>query len=89
MSVQQIERQNRCLKDQDVEELCRNLGTSVVQEINLSNNLLSLNSLKTLFKFIQKNKTVQRIIMENNRVDTGNKEKVIKEFKKKGVELLL
>lgn len=84
-----IDRQSRGLKDKDVEELCRTLGTTQVQEINLSDNNLSLNSLKILFKFIQKNKTVQRIVMKNNKVETGNKEKVVKEFKKKGVELLI
>lgn len=65
------------------------LGKTEVSLLNLANNKLTLASLKVLFKFIQKNKYVKEINMINNSVETGNKNKVIKEFKKKGVELIL
>lgn len=48
--------------------------------MNLNDNKLTLKSLKYLFKFIQKNKHIQKINLSNNAVDIKDKEKVIKEF---------
>lgn len=80
-------KQGLSLTDVDVDQLIFQIGNQDIREINLSNNKLTLKSLKNLFKFVQRNKNVKMINVENNQLDQVNKDRISKEFEKKGVTL--
>lgn len=65
------------------------LGQKKFSKLFLQGNLLSMKSLEILFKFVQRNKNVKMIDVRENQIETRNREKLEKEFLKKGVELIL
>ena len=65
--------------------MCKEFVNSNIEVIDLSENELTIKSLKMLFKFIQKNGNVRRIVVSDNKIRNKNKMKIMREFQKKNV----
>ena len=77
------------LKDSDIVNFITVMMDYKVNNIDLSNNGLTIKSLRILFKFIQENNNVKSLNLQGNNITDDNLQEKVRKFKRKGCILLV